>query len=204
MGFSVPSNLPSAMACSKQRGKPKDASSCLQTMAVLQRFVLGHFLLKWEEAECLFWVSQFRKLSKGWDFREIWGLAWKDWLFHWEPNYCSANCKVSNQEEWVVLNCSAEQWFFGKQNNSTQKGNPNKQNNIYFCHGSSVNWKWDVLFSWACVQKVIVSSCRQKLHLGLGRGKRRVGRSMSAESLMQEDASAVLCLVASCVNPSTT
>lgn len=33
-------------------------------------------------------------------------------FFHWEPNYCSANCKVSNQEEWVVLNCSAEQWFF--------------------------------------------------------------------------------------------
>lgn len=25
----------------------------LQTMAVLQRFVWGHFLLKWEEAECL-------------------------------------------------------------------------------------------------------------------------------------------------------
>lgn len=52
------------------------------------------------------------------------------------------------------------------------------------------------------------SDCTQlqtkNICLGLGRGKRRVGRSMSAESLMQEDASAVLCLVASCVNPSAT
>jgi len=39
---------------------------------------------------------------------------------------------------------------------------------------------------------------------GPWKGKRRVGRSMSAESLMQEDASAVLCLDASCVNPSVT
>lgn len=43
-----------------------------------------------------------------------------------------------------------------------------------------------------------------KMCLGFGKGKRRVGSSMSAESLMQEDASAVLCLVASCVNPSAT
>ncbi|KAK2520686.1 hypothetical protein Q9233_011322 [Columba guinea] len=28
---------------------------------------------------------------------------------------------------------------FGKQNGINQKENPNKQNNIYFCHGSSVN-----------------------------------------------------------------
>lgn len=54
---------------------------------------------------------------------------------------------------------------------AVRKKNPNKQSNIYFCHGSSVSWKWDVLFCWACAQSAIASSCRQKSAWALEEGR---------------------------------
>lgn len=116
-------------------------------MAVVQRFVLGHSLLKWEEAWCLSHVCWFRKLSKGWDFREIWGLAWKDLLFHWEPNHCSANCKVLNQEECVALNCSAEQWFLENKTTVTRMKTPT--NKIIFISAMAALWTENGMFCFA-------------------------------------------------------
>lgn len=60
-----------------------------------------------------------------------------------------------------------------------------------------MNWKWDVLFCWACTQNVIVSSCRQKNMSGPWKGEEEGGKIYVCR--ITDAGRCKCCVVSSCI-----
>lgn len=97
--------------------------------------------------QCLSWIYRCRNFSRGWDFREVWVLAWMGWIFLWEHGHNAASCKVLNQEEYILSDCCAEQCFWKTKQQRPESKPPT--NNIIFIPAMAALWTENGMFCFA-------------------------------------------------------